>query len=85
MHRYKGITADMALQLGNIVLMLATATLADEGRRSESLLDLQDIKPGTHCMSTGTLCPNPSNSKGASNVGVLLDSGGPGILRTNLE
>ncbi len=37
--------------------------MADEKRRSESLLDLQSIKPGTHCVSTGTIWPNPTRLK----------------------
>ncbi len=37
--------------------MNQTFSVADKVRHSESLLDLQGIKPRTHCVSTGTFWP----------------------------
>ncbi len=54
-------------------------------RRLENLLDLQSINPGTHGVSTGTMTLTRRDPKGASNISVLLDSDGPGTLRTHLE
>ncbi len=49
------------------------------------LLDLQNVKPGTTACQPGLSGLTPPDSKGASNIAVLLDSGGPGTLRTQLE
>ncbi len=67
------------------MVLIQTFSVVDDGKRLESRLDQQNIKPGVASYQPGLPGLTWPDSKGASNLGVMLDPGGPGALRTHFQ